>query len=192
MKSGQDKVPTSMSAGRALPLVHPGRSANQKRHLGAVEPWRRRGRPAAYAVSGNASQRERSQISPGSRGPVARGPHWVAYVSDESGRNEVYVREFLAGRDGRQVADLSNWRDQSPLAAGWEGAVLRSARWHDPVGRRGVGLRRFKPARPGCSSECRPAFFPTGMSLRTANGSWSSSSRMLRRRSPSGRTGRPR
>jgi eukaryotic-like serine/threonine-protein kinase len=27
--------------------------------------------------------------------------HWIAYTSDESGRNEIYVREFSLGSDGK-------------------------------------------------------------------------------------------
>ena len=139
LKSGQDKVPTSISSdGRFLLYTQ---TDPQTATTSGCCRTRRKAR--ATGDLRRFWKRQQTRATPDLL-PLARtcrpGPCWVAYVSDESGRNEVYVREFLAGRDGRQVADLSNGRDQSPLAAGWEGALLRGARRHDPVGRRGVGL----------------------------------------------------
>lgn len=38
---------------------------------------------------------------------------WVAYVSDETGTNEVYVREYLSSRDLRMVQGLLGHSDIS-------------------------------------------------------------------------------
>ncbi len=45
---------------------------------------------------GSAANETDGQFSPDGR--------WIAYVSDESGRNEVYVREFVLGADGKPEA----------------------------------------------------------------------------------------
>lgn len=39
----------------------------------------------------------------------------VSYVSDESGKNEVYVREFPTW--GQQIADIRQWRNGAALGA---------------------------------------------------------------------------
>ena len=48
--------------------------------------------------------------------------HYVAYVSNESGQNEVYVRPFPEG--GRKVTVSSNGGETATLEPGRQGAVL--------------------------------------------------------------------
>ena len=47
---------------------------------------------------------------------------WAAYVSDETGRSEVYVRSFPGGR--RETEDFAGRRDRASLDAGREGDRL--------------------------------------------------------------------
>jgi Tol biopolymer transport system component len=49
---------------------------------------------------------------------------FIAYVSDETGEPEIYVRSFPAGA-GRQVADFIGRRIPASLATGRQGTALR-------------------------------------------------------------------
>ena len=55
---------------------------------------------------------------------------WIAYVSNESGRNEVYVRPFVArafrsaGLGRREMANLQKRRNRAALARGRRGDFL--------------------------------------------------------------------
>jgi eukaryotic-like serine/threonine-protein kinase len=40
----------------------------------------------------------------------ARGPRWIAYTSDETGRNEIYVRDFPGGSHKWQVSTDGGWQ----------------------------------------------------------------------------------
>ena len=50
---------------------------------------------------------------------------WMAYTSNESGKNEIYVRPFPDVNKGR-VASLHRRRRQPAMVAGWPGVVLSS------------------------------------------------------------------
>ena len=60
--------------------------------------------------------------------------HWIAYTSDESGSDEIYVREFSSGSaQGSwgyrgQVADFQGWWNRSQMARGRQRVVLRGFR----------------------------------------------------------------
>ena len=115
LKSGQDKVPTSISSdGRFLlytqtdpqtrndiwVLSNPAEGAGNRRPTPFLET------PANESDARFTPAREN----------LSSGPYWVAYVSDESGRNEVYVREFSQGATGakslisRTGATNPRWR----------------------------------------------------------------------------------
>ena len=98
-KSGQDKVPTSMSSDGRFLLYTQANPQTRNDIWVLSNPGGRRGRPDGLRRSFWTRHPTRATpFTPGSRGPVVAGPHWVAYVSDESGRNEVYVREFSRAR----------------------------------------------------------------------------------------------
>src|SRR5262249_27811085 len=58
-------------------------------------------------------------------GQFAPDGKWIAYTSDESGRNEIYVRTFP---DSGAKFPVSRWRAPRTLASGRQGAVLPRAR----------------------------------------------------------------
>ena len=62
-------------------------------------------------------------------GRLSPDVRWLAYVSDESGRNELYVIPFApedaaSKRVGGEMADLHYRRRPTSVARGWQGAVL--------------------------------------------------------------------
>ena len=111
---------------------------------------------------------------------------WVAYVSNESGANEVYVRRFNraltngSASVGTSVVGFAGGRIVTALAARRQGTLLSRARWQDDVGRG----RRWDP---NCTRRRRSRCFkdrptsPSAMRRPTANGSCSSN--VARRRS---------
>ena len=58
------------------------------------------------------------------QGQFSTDGRFVAYVSDESGRSEVYVREFSAKTGGGTVVGVHGGRKHPPMASGHEGVVL--------------------------------------------------------------------
>ena len=58
------------------------------------------------------------------QGQFSNDGRFVAYVSDESGRSEVYVREFPAKSGWGHVVGLHGGRKHPPMASGHEGVVL--------------------------------------------------------------------
>ena len=101
--SAQDKFPTSVSAdGRFLlyTQAHP-QTRNDIWMLSNPGGGAADRRPAPFLET--PSNESEARFSPALEGPSPAGPRWVAYVSDESGRNEVYVREFLQGVPGTKT-----------------------------------------------------------------------------------------
>ena len=85
-----------------------------------VSPDGRGGQPEVYL---NSEFRERD-------GRFSPDVLWVAYVSDETGRDEVYVQSFPTGRRKWQIS--TGRRRQARLEAGRSGTVLcESRRVHD-------------------------------------------------------------
>ena len=91
LKSNQDKVPTSIAADGNF-LLYTQTSAQSKQDIWVMS---NPGGGAGERKSAPFQQREfnegEAQFSPESG---TGAPHWVAYTSDETGRPEVYVREF--------------------------------------------------------------------------------------------------
>ena len=64
-----------------------------------------------------------------SQGQFSPDGRWIAYVSDESGQFEVYVRPFPSGAG--QVESIEQRRPRATLAQGRQGTVLPGTRWSD-------------------------------------------------------------
>lgn len=102
VKSAQDKFPTSISADGRF-LLYTQASPQTRNDIWTLSnpaggPADRR--PAAFLET-PANETE-ARFSPAPEAGSSTGSRWVAYVSDESGRNEVYVREFsLNGTGGK-------------------------------------------------------------------------------------------
>ena len=60
---------------------------------------------------------------------------FVAYTSDETGKNEVYVRPFPLAAAGKWRG-FHEWRHAAPLAPRWQGTVLHLRRLENDGGRR--------------------------------------------------------
>jgi Tol biopolymer transport system component len=54
---------------------------------------------------------------------------WIAYTSDETGRNEVYVQPFPVSGAKVQISTARGHAGQ--MASGWEGAFLSRVRRQD-------------------------------------------------------------
>ena len=112
---------------------------------------------------------------------VSPDGRWLAYTSNESGANEVYVRPFR--RQRRPLAGVQRRRTRTALVAGWAGAVLPGR--HET--RRGAGPRvihRLRHRRPPAAVRrvgvqhrhlphvVRGAAGRTGIHLRPPAGDW--------------------
>ena len=107
---------------------------------------------------------EQGQFSPDGR--------WVAYVSNESGRDEVLVRPFTsagaAGAD-RELGGLERWRHVAALEGRWQRALLSRAERNHHISRLRHRSRCARLAlREPCSKSLEP--IPRGLSPGTANG----------------------
>jgi Tol biopolymer transport system component len=115
LKSGQDKVPTSISSdGRFLLYTQTDpQTRNDIWVLSNPAEGAGNRRPTPFLET--AANESDARFTP-ARENLSSGPYWVAYVSDESGRNEVYVREFSQGATGakspisRTGATNPRWR----------------------------------------------------------------------------------
>ena len=115
LKSGQDKVPTSISSDGRF-LLYTQTDPQTRNDIWVLSnPAEGAGnlRPTPFLeTTANESD---ARFTP-ARENLSSGPYWVAYVSDESGRNEVYVREFSQGATGakslisRTGATNPRWR----------------------------------------------------------------------------------
>ncbi len=73
-----------------------------------------RDKKAAPLIQVKNSAQHSSRFSPDGK--------WIAYVSDETGRLELYVQPFPL--TGTKISDYEKWRRASALVAGWKGTVL--------------------------------------------------------------------
>ncbi len=153
--------------------------SNENKHASS---WSRDGRLLLYTVD-HAPTKSDVWVLPlaGSRKPVpflntefneraarfSPDGHWVAYVSDESGKEEVYVRSFAMNSAGTAVEAGGKWK----VSDEWSG----SPRW------RGDGRELYYQARDGKTMAVEISFkesfhsgkpTPLGVSIR---GNWDSS-----------------
>ena len=128
--SPDEDIPESWSRdGQTLLFVR--RTAEDVKSVWAL-PLKGEGKPEP--VLGEGFRVDESHLSPDGR--------WLAYVSHESGQNEVYVEPFR--REGDRVRVVGGGRRPAEVASRRQGALLHR-REQPPAGRRGAGGRR--PAR---------------------------------------------
>ncbi len=93
LKSAQDKTPTSISPDGGF-LLYTQTDPQTKKDIWVLSnPGGPGDRKSTPFQKGDFDESE-AQFSPEPERDVPDAPRWVAYTSNESGRNEVYVREF--------------------------------------------------------------------------------------------------
>jgi len=102
VKSIQDKTPTSISRDGRF-LLYTQSDPQTKNDIWILSnPGGGQGdRKSTPFLQGESNESE-ARFSPDPESGAPLKPRWVAYTSDESGRNEVYVREFLQNAAGRK------------------------------------------------------------------------------------------
>ena len=141
------QVGVELDAGRKVHRVTP---AGTRRRCGTSGRCRRSETASRFRSPSVRSPRRQPMFSPDGR--------FVAYVSNESGREEIYVQTFPERR--REVAGLQRRRHRSELAGRRQGALLPLAGpeahgGRDPRRRRLPGRRA-----PAALSDSRPAGQP--------------------------------
>jgi len=94
LKSGQDKTPTSISPDGRL-LLYTQTDPQTKKDIWVLSnPGGGPGDRKPTPFQRQQFDESEAQFSPEPEIGATSGPRWVAYTSNESGRNDVYVREF--------------------------------------------------------------------------------------------------
>jgi eukaryotic-like serine/threonine-protein kinase len=94
LKSSQDKTPTSISADGRF-LLYTQTDPQTKKDVWVLSnPDGSAGDHKAAPFQKGAFDESEARFSPDPGTAALAGPRWVTYTSNESGRNEVYVREF--------------------------------------------------------------------------------------------------
>ena len=94
LKSSRDKTPTSLSADGRFPLFTQTDPQTKQDIWVLSNPAGVSGDRKAMPFQRGEFDESEAQFSPRVEDGPSSGPRWVAYTSNESGRNEVYVREF--------------------------------------------------------------------------------------------------
>jgi len=122
LKTGETKIPTSWSSdGRYL--LYTAIDPKTKGDLWVL-PMEKGAKPVPFL---------RTQFNEGD-GHFSPDMHWIAYVSDESGRNEVYVRAFAPASGEASLGAGAMWviskrrRERAAMARGRQRTVLPRGR----------------------------------------------------------------
>ena len=122
----------------AVPAIRRSWSTQDLRH---VTSWSPNGRYLFFMVQNNATRQDVYYIdlngdkkltpfieSPANETDAVLSPNdkWLAYLSDESGRYEVYVTAFPGTR--RKMAGLQWWRRFRVVECGWQATLLHHRR----------------------------------------------------------------